>query len=154
MAVAHKYAHFQLFNIPIEGRPEDRDPDFTSEEAERQRPVAAANRAPAKAPQQAAPVVEADSSEDALAGGPVEEHLRKIIPSAASQQKARDKLLDAYGVMLLDDIADTLQNRGWYLQVLPTTAEQRASRASPPCKFWYMDGQSVQAISLTSIQIQ
>jgi hypothetical protein len=51
-------------------------------------------------------------------------------------------------------IADTLQNRGWYLQVLAASAVVRAARGSPPCKFWYVDGQSVQSIDLTSIQVQ
>lgn len=52
------------------------------------------------------------------------------------------------------DIAGTLETRGWYLQVGTATAEVRAARASPPCKFFYTDGQSVQAINLASIAVQ
>lgn len=52
------------------------------------------------------------------------------------------------------DIADTIQQRGWYLQVADAQPQVRAARASPPCTLWYTDGQSVQAISLASIEIQ
>jgi len=52
------------------------------------------------------------------------------------------------------DIADTLQTRGWYFQVQNATAQVRAARGSPPCTFWYTDGQSVQAITLSSLEIQ
>lgn len=47
-----------------------------------------------------------------------------------------------------------LATRGWYLQILPASAGTRAARLSPPMKFWYMDGQSVQNISLASVLIQ
>lgn len=52
------------------------------------------------------------------------------------------------------DIADTLQTRGWYLQILDASATVRAARGSPPCTFWYMDGESVQKINLTSVNVQ
>ncbi len=52
------------------------------------------------------------------------------------------------------DISDTITQRGWYLQVSPASAEVRAARASPPCTFWYTDGQSVQSINLNSVQVQ
>lgn len=51
-------------------------------------------------------------------------------------------------------IAPTLATRGWYLQVLPATPQVRQSRGSPPCTFWYMDGQSVQALNLASVLLQ
>jgi hypothetical protein len=49
-----------------------------------------------------------------------------------------------------------LSSRGWYLQVLASqaTAQVRANRQSPPCKFWYMDGGSVQQLNLASVMIQ
>lgn len=52
------------------------------------------------------------------------------------------------------EIADTIEARGWYLQVLDAQPQVRAARSSPPCTLWYTDGQSVQAISLASIEIQ
>lgn len=51
-------------------------------------------------------------------------------------------------------IAPTLQQRGWYLQVADAAPSVRAARGSPPVTFWYMDGQSIQKISLTSVQVQ
>jgi hypothetical protein len=52
------------------------------------------------------------------------------------------------------DISDVLQTRGWYFQVQNASAQVRAARGSPPCTFWYTDGQSVQAITLSSLEIQ
>lgn len=52
------------------------------------------------------------------------------------------------------NIAPTLQTRGWYLQVRDASPSVRAVRGSPPCNFWYMDGQSVQKINLASIELQ
>lgn len=51
------------------------------------------------------------------------------------------------------NVAPTIEQRGWYLQVLPASATVRQARQSPPCKFWYTDGQSVQKIDLSSIAI-
>lgn len=52
------------------------------------------------------------------------------------------------------DIADTLYQRGWYAQILDAAPQVRQGRASPPCRLWYCDGQSIQALSLASILIQ
>jgi hypothetical protein len=51
-------------------------------------------------------------------------------------------------------IDTVLSSRGWFLQILPATAQVRAARGTPPMSFWYMDGGSVQAITLASIVIQ
>ena len=52
------------------------------------------------------------------------------------------------------NIAETLQTQGYYLQVSAASGSQRASRTSPPIKFWYLDRGSIQAISLDSIALQ
>lgn len=52
------------------------------------------------------------------------------------------------------DVANTLQTQGYYLQVLPASGVARASRTTPPAKFWYLDRGSVQAITLDSIALQ
>jgi uncharacterized protein DUF3383 len=52
------------------------------------------------------------------------------------------------------NIAPTLQQRGWYLQVADASPTVRQARGSPPCTFFYMDGQSVQKISLTSVELK
>lgn len=51
-------------------------------------------------------------------------------------------------------ISDTITQRGWYLQVAPASPEVRAARGSPPITFWYTDGQSVQRISMNSVEVQ
>lgn len=51
-------------------------------------------------------------------------------------------------------IAAYLQNNGYYLQVLPATAQNRAARATPPINLWYMDGESVQSLNLSAIDVQ
>jgi hypothetical protein len=50
-------------------------------------------------------------------------------------------------------IDNVLSNNGWYFQVQDATPQVRAARQSPPCFFWYVDGGSVQAISLASIEV-
>jgi hypothetical protein len=52
------------------------------------------------------------------------------------------------------NIAPTITQQGWYLQVLDASPTVRAARGSPPCTFWYADGGSVQQINLTSVVIQ
>lgn len=52
------------------------------------------------------------------------------------------------------NVAPVIQTRGWYLQVGPATAAQRAARSSPPCTLWYTDGGSVNRINLGSIVVQ
>lgn len=47
-----------------------------------------------------------------------------------------------------------LSSRGWYVQIQPASGAVRAARTSPPMTFWYMDGGSVQAINLASIEAQ
>ena len=48
------------------------------------------------------------------------------------------------------DISPELFQNGWYLQILDATAQVRGVRGSPPCTFWYVDGQSIQSINLLS----
>jgi hypothetical protein len=51
-------------------------------------------------------------------------------------------------------IDKTLSTQGWYLQIKDALPAVRQNRGSPPCTFWYMDGESVQAINLASIDVQ
>lgn len=51
-------------------------------------------------------------------------------------------------------IDDVLYNRGWYLLVGDASAEVRALRGSPPIKLFYMDGGSMQTLSIASIAVQ
>lgn len=51
-------------------------------------------------------------------------------------------------------ISGVLQSTGWYLQITPASALTRGLRQSPSITFWYMDGGSIQQITLASIDIQ
>lgn len=51
-------------------------------------------------------------------------------------------------------ISGVLSTVGWYLQILPASAQTRGLRTSPPMTFWYTDGGSIQSISLASIDIE
>ncbi len=50
-------------------------------------------------------------------------------------------------------IDDVLFAQGWFFWVAPATPQVRQARGTPPCYFWYLDGQSVQAIVLSSIEL-
>lgn len=52
------------------------------------------------------------------------------------------------------EIDKVLSTRGWYLQILPATAQVRAARGTPQISLWYMDGGSVQTIEMASIVVQ
>lgn len=52
------------------------------------------------------------------------------------------------------DIANTITAQGWYLQILPATAQVRAARQSPPMTFWYAYQQSINKLDLASIEVQ
>jgi len=52
------------------------------------------------------------------------------------------------------DAASTLQTSGWFLEIQDASPITRAARGSPPMRFWYMDGQSIQKITLASINVQ
>ncbi|MFJ3048512.1 DUF3383 domain-containing protein [Herbaspirillum chlorophenolicum] len=73
--------------------------------------------------------------------------IRTGVPLSASQAAQVNNQAGA-------QISNVLATRGWYLQILPATAQVRAQRGSPPMTFWYMDGGSVQKITLASIVIQ
>jgi hypothetical protein len=47
-----------------------------------------------------------------------------------------------------------LNTNGWYLQVLDPGATVRLARGSPIVNLWYMDGQSVQTINVSSVDVQ
>lgn len=51
-------------------------------------------------------------------------------------------------------IDTVLASRGWYLQILDASVAVRAARGTFPITFWYMDGGSVQNLSMASIAVQ
>lgn len=50
-------------------------------------------------------------------------------------------------------IDDVITTQGYYLQILPATAQVRAARQSPQITLWYADGGAVQSIVLVSTAI-
>lgn len=72
--------------------------------------------------------------------------IRIGVPLGASQKAAINA---AAGL----DISAPLQTQGYYLQILPATAQTRSQRQSPPIKLWYLDGGSIQKIDLASIAV-
>ncbi len=73
--------------------------------------------------------------------------IRPNVPLSAGQA---EEVNNAAG-LAIDGILST---RGWYLQILPPTAQVRAARGTPVCNFWYTDGQSVNQITLNSIEVE
>ena len=50
-------------------------------------------------------------------------------------------------------IDDVLFAQGWYFVVQPATPQVRQARQTPTCYFFYMDGQSVQQLTLNSLEL-
>jgi Protein of unknown function (DUF3383) len=51
------------------------------------------------------------------------------------------------------NIADTLQTAGYYIQIKDADPVTRGNRGSPPSTIWYTDGESIQRITLNSINV-
>jgi len=73
--------------------------------------------------------------------------IRPNVPLSAAQAA---EVNNAAGTQI-DGVLSTV---GWYLQIKAATAQVRQARGSPPMTLWYMDGQSVQQITLASILVQ
>lgn len=52
------------------------------------------------------------------------------------------------------NIAQTLSNQGWYLQVKDPGPTVRAARGSPDVTFWYTDGGAIQQINMASVDVE
>lgn len=90
----------------------------------------------------------------------IEASLRGVIDSALSFGAIRAGVsLSAQQIAEVNasaggDIAQALEQQGWFVKVGTASAEVRAARGSPPIKVFYTDGQSVQQINLTSVNVQ
>lgn len=51
-------------------------------------------------------------------------------------------------------VAPTIQQQGWYLQILDPGASVRQARGTPVINFWWTDGESIQKLTLNSITLQ
>lgn len=54
----------------------------------------------------------------------------------------------------LAGVPEIIQTLGYYIQILDASPAVRAVRGSPPIRFWYTDGGSIQNIELASINVQ
>lgn len=52
------------------------------------------------------------------------------------------------------DVSQTLESVGWYMQVTDPGAVVRGQRGTPNCAFYYMDGGSIQKIVMSATAIQ
>lgn len=52
------------------------------------------------------------------------------------------------------NVADAIERRGWFISVKDPGASVRANRGSPVTTVFYTDGQSVQTITLSSVNVQ
>ncbi len=72
-----------------------------------------------------------------------------IRPGVTLSQLQKSALITAAG----KDISVPLYQNGFYYQVLDADPSVRQARGSPPCNLWYMDGQSVQKITINSVAV-
>lgn len=73
--------------------------------------------------------------------------IRAGVPLSASQAQQVNLAAGAK----IDGVLSTV---GWYLQILPASPTVRGLRGSPPMKFWYTDGGSIQSLFLGTIDVQ
>lgn len=73
--------------------------------------------------------------------------IRAGVPLSASQAQQVNLASGAK----IDGVLSTV---GWYLQILPASPTVRGLRGSPPMKFWYTDGGSIQSLFLGTIDVQ
>ena len=72
--------------------------------------------------------------------------IRKGIP-LSNQQAAQINMQSGI------PIATTITTEGYYLQILPATAQVRGNRETPPITLWYADGSAIQQIKMSSIAV-
>jgi hypothetical protein len=114
---AYKDAILKAFSVPLAGNPEDRDPDFESPEGADEK----ADRKPAaRAAATKAPPAESVDPET-VAGA-----LERLVKSEDLREKLKGKILEAYGVMLLEDIPEDKVQEA--IQQAETFVKRQAAR--------------------------
>lgn len=83
---------------------------------------------------------------DPIASGLLFGSIRAGITLSASQKA---QVNQAAGL----DVATTIEQQGYYLQILDPGAQVRGNRGTPVINFWYTDGGAVQKITVASIDI-
>jgi hypothetical protein len=72
-----------------------------------------------------------------------------IVPGVTLSQSQRAQVNSSSGLA----IDTVISQRGWYLQVQDASPQVRQQRGSPPISLWYTDGQAVQQINISSVDI-
>ena len=94
---AYKDAILKAFSVPLEGNPEERDPDYSSPESggsDDRKPAPRASAQQPKQNEQVGPETIADA-------------LKRLVPTnEEAREKLQGKILEAYGVMLLEDVPE------------------------------------------------
>jgi ERF superfamily. len=118
---AFKDAILKAFSVPVAGNPEDRDPDYTSPEG--------ADESPAPSERKAAPRAPAQQTKQSQGPESIAEALTRLIPANEEKRKALEaKILEAYGVMLLENVpAEKVQDA--IKQAETFVAKQKAAKA-------------------------
>ena len=52
------------------------------------------------------------------------------------------------------DVSTTIEQQGYYLQILDPGAQVRGNRGTPIINFWYTDGGIIQGITVNSVEVQ
>jgi hypothetical protein len=93
-----------------------------------------------------------DSAVTTGVGSPVQMALKNgVINTGVTLSSAQISAVDAAAGIVIDP---TLNQRGWYFQVQNATPTMRANRTSPVTTLWYMDGGSVNQMTIASVNIQ
>lgn len=83
---------------------------------------------------------------------PVEQGLTfgAIVPGVVLSNTQIDAINSAANM----PIDGALVAQGYYILIAPASPQVRAARGSPPSTLWYLDGGSIQSISLASVEVQ
>ena len=93
-----------------------------------------------------------DSAVTTGVGSPVQMALKNgVINPGVTLSAAQISAVNAAAGITIDP---TLNTRGWYFQVQNATPTMRANRTSPVTTLWYMDGGSVNQMTIASVNIQ
>lgn len=99
ISVAYKYTAIQLLSIPIEGTPEDRDPDFTTHKVVEREPAP-------RVKQEDQPTKKAEPKNEPVEPDTVQYAIERMTANPTAQTKLTELLLKAYSVMTLDQIPE------------------------------------------------
>lgn len=83
---------------------------------------------------------------------PIDKYLNfGAIQGGVSLSASQAQQVNVAAGVKIDGVLSTV---GYYLQILAATPQVRGLRGSPPMKFWYTDGGSIQSLLLASIDVQ